>query len=305
MRLTLVGTGAMACLLGARLAPFAEVTLTGTWAEGLAALREHGIQLETATGLTRVPVRAAHLHSGPPPAEFALVLVKAWQTEAVARYLPSLLTPSGLALTLQNGLGHYEVLVAALGPERAALGSTTLGATLLGPGHVREGGAGPIYLADQHRLRPLVDVLRRAGLEVHPTPLANLHSLVWGKLVVNCGINALTALLRVPNGELLNRPEAAQLMEEAALECARVAEAQNIPLPFADPIARVREVAQKTATNRSSMFQDILRGAPTEIDAINGAVARAGAGLGIPTPVNETLWRLVRATVGRTQPQEA
>jgi 2-dehydropantoate 2-reductase len=119
-----------------------------------------------------------------------------------------------------------------------------------------------------------------------------------GKLAVNCGINALTALLRVPNGELLERPDAAELMALAANECAAVARKLGLTLPYAEAAAQARAVAAHTAINRSSMFQDILRGAPTEVDAINGAVARMGERLGVPVPVNTTLWRLVRALAG-------
>lgn len=293
--ITILGTGAMAGLFGARLAAVAEVSLVGTWAEGLAAIREHGILVEEAAGPLVARVQAAHLGDPIEPADLVLVLVKAWQTERIAPHLTSLLTSSGVALTLQNGIGNYEIIADAVGAARASLGTTLQGATLLGPGRVREGGPGPVHLADSPRLAPLVELLRSARFEVHPSPASDLQSLVWGKLVVNCGINALTALLRVPNGELLNRPDATVLMERAALECAQVAQAGHIHLPFADPLARVREVAQRTAVNHSSMFQDILRGAPTEIDAINGAVARAGARLGVSTPVNETLWRLVKA----------
>jgi 2-dehydropantoate 2-reductase len=290
MQLTLLGTGAMACLFGARLAGVAETTLVGAWAEGLAAIEERGIVVEESSGASStVRVRAARLGASVDPADLVLVLVKAWQTEKVAPHLVSLLKPDGVALTLQNGLGNLE----KLGP-RAHLGVTTVGATLLGPGRVRPGGAGPIHVAGPEWV---VELFRRAGFEAHRVDTAQVDSLVWGKLVVNCGINALTALLRVPNGELLDRPDAALLMERAATECAAVARAQGIALPFPDPVARVREVAQKTAVNRSSMFQDILRGAPTEIEAINGAVAREGERLGVPTPVNETLWRLVRAIV--------
>jgi 2-dehydropantoate 2-reductase len=297
MQLTLLGTGAMACLFGARLAAVADVTLIGTWAEGLAAIEERGIVVEDSGGASTVRVRAARLGAHVERADLALVLVKAWQTEKVAHHISNLLSPTGIALTLQNGLGNFERLAAALGPDRVALGVTTQGATLLGPGHVREGGRGPTHVADHPRLHSFIELLRAAGFDVHASPTSDLQSLVWGKLVVNCGINALTALLRVPNGELLNRPDAALLMERAATECAAVAQAKGIALPFPDPVARVREVAQKTATNRSSMFQDILRGAPTEIEAINGAVVREGERLGVPTPVNETLWRLVRAIV--------
>ncbi len=304
MRLTLLGTGAMACLFGARLAPLAEVTLAGTWPEGLAALQQRGIVLDDAAGSVTAPVRAARLDSELPPADFVIVLVKAWQTESIARQFSNSLFSNSLFITLQNGLGNLETLAAALGPERVTLGITTQGATLLGPGHVREGGRGPIHLPDDPRLTPLAKLLRAAGFEIIQSPISNLQSLLWGKLVVNCGINALTALLRVPNGELLNRPEATELMERAAQECAAVASALNYQLPFANPVERVREVAQKTAANRSSMFQDILRGAPTEIDAINGAVARRGAELNVPTPVNDVLWKLVKAMTRETKSEE-
>jgi 2-dehydropantoate 2-reductase len=289
MRITILGTGALACLFGARLADLAEVTLVGTWPAGLAALRSGGIVLEEAKAVVARRVAAAPLGRPIEPAELVLVLVKAWQTEQVAPYLAGLLKPEGTAVTLQNGLGNLE----KLGP-RACLGVTTQGATLLGPGRVRSGGEGPTQLAGPAWV---ADILTRAGLKAHAVEAAQIDGLVWGKLAVNCGINALTALLRVPNGELLERPDARQLMERAAAECADVAEARGVRLPFTDPAAQAREVARCTAGNQSSMFQDLLRGAPTEIDAINGAVAREGRRLGRPAPVNEVLWQLVKASV--------
>jgi 2-dehydropantoate 2-reductase len=276
------------------LAAVAEVTLVGTWPEGLAALRTRGITVE---GETTALVHAAHLTESILPADFALILVKAWQTPAIAAQLPRLLKSDGLALTLQNGIGNWEMLAEALGAEHAWPGVTTQGATLLGPAHVREGGRGLTHLPDHPHLTLLAKLLRAASFDVSQAPISDLESLLWGKLVVNCGINALTALLRVSNGELLNRPPAAYLMERAAEECARVAQASDIDLPFTNAAERVRAVARATADNHSSMFQDILRGAPTEIDAINGAVVHRGATVNVLTPVNETLWRLVKALI--------
>jgi 2-dehydropantoate 2-reductase len=293
MRITLLGTGALACLFGAKLAPLATVTLVGTWAEGLAALEKHGIILEEGRRTSTVRVGAANIACPTEPADLVMVLVKAWQTDSVAPYLPRLLKPSplGATVTLQNGLGNRE----ALGP-RTFQGVTTLGATLFGPGHVRLGGDGPTHIAGPAWI---AKTLSRAGLEVHSVDSSQMDSLVWGKLAVNCGINALTALLRVPNGGLLERPEAAYQMEQAAAECAAVARAKGIRLPYANAAAQVREVARRTALNRSSMLQDILRGAPTEIDAINGAVVREGQRLGVPTPVNEGLCSAVQALYER------
>ncbi len=279
----------MAGFFGARLARVADVTLVGTWTEGLAAIARSGIVLETPDGEEAFGVKAVRLGMPLPPADLVLVLVKAWQTDRVAREVPALTARDGHVLTLQNGLGNVEKLGA-----RALLGVTSQGATLLGPGRVRPGGDGPTHIAGPDSLARL---FRSAGLDATAVEPARGASLAWGKLAVNAGINALSAILNVPNGELLARPEARTLMEQAANEVAAVARAKGIALPFADAAAEARRVALATAANLSSMLQDVLRGAPTEIDAINGAVVREGARLGVPTPANETLLRLVAARV--------
>ena len=285
----------MAGLFGGRLASYADVTLLGSWKEGLDAVRERGIRLQENGEVKKVQVKATDDPSECEGVNIALVVVKSWQTEMAAKMLGTCLASDGVALTLQNGLGNIEVLEAAIGPERAALGVTTTGATLLGPGTIRAGGSGPTYVAPHPRLEPLVELLETSGFEVHAA--SDLVSLLWGKLVVNTGINALTALLEVRNGELLESSHARSLMNAAALETAQVAEAQGIKLPYDDPSQEVEAVARRTAENDSSMLQDIRRGAPTEVDAINGAVVREGERLGVPTPVNRSLWNLVRAKV--------
>ena len=138
-------------------------------------------------------------------------------------------------------------------------------------------------------------MLRAGGFTVEVLPEAG--DLVWSKLVINAAINPLTALLRVPNGELLSRPSARTLMGLAAGEAATVAEALNFRLAYDDPAAAAEGVARRTAANHSSMLQDLLRGAPTEIDAICGAIVAAGAERSVPTPVIQTLWLLVKALV--------
>ena len=291
----IAGSGAMACLFGARLSPHADVTLLGTWPEGVAALQRHGVRLEAGGMETRHAVSVTSDPADCRGARFALVLVKSWQTGRTSAMLADCLAPDGVALTLQNGLGNLEVLRSALGPERAALGVTTMGATLVEPGAVRVGGTGPTYVARHPRLEAPLGLLRQAGFEVEVED--DLASVQWGKLAVNAGINPLTALLRVANGALLEDAHARAILGEAAREAAAVAAALGLRLPYRDPAAQAEQVAGRTAGNRSSMLQDVLRGAPTEIDAINGAVAEAGERLRVPTVVNRTLWRLVRAAV--------
>ena len=293
----IVGTGALATLFAARLAESRHlVTMLGTWKDGLDALSKNGARLVDDNGKEyQFDVQVTNNPRECVGIKHALVLVKAWQTEHVARQLADCLAEDGVAVTLQNGLGNRETLAQRLGPDRVALGTTTTGATLLGPGLVREGGEGIISIEEHPALGPIEEALRAAKFNVHI--VEDAQSLVWGKLVINAAINPLTALLRVPNGQLLERPSARRMMSSLAHETAQVASAEKINLPFTDPIAAAEVVARKTSANHSSMFQDVLRGAPTEIDAICGAVVKAAQKHHIHTPANWACWNLVKALV--------
>lgn len=270
----------------------------GTWPEGLAALRSQGVRLVETDGSGQAySVKVVTDASDCLAPRLALVLVKSWQTERVAQQLDACLAPEGLALTLQNGLGNRERLVEVLGASRVALGVTTYGATLVEPGCVRPGGTGSVSLGLHPRITALADLLAEAGFAVELVP--EVDSLLWSKLVINASINPLTALLRVPNGELLAHPETRALLASATGEAAAVASACGQALIYPDPVAAAEVVARQTAGNTSSMLQDVLRGAPTEIDAICGAIVTAGDACGIPVPVNRTLWLLVKALVDR------
>jgi len=291
----IVGTGALASLFAARLAAKdIVVTMLGTWREGLAALRQYGVTLVQPNGKQQAyPVHVTDNPKDCKGAKYALVLVKSWQTQRAAVQLAQCLGSGGVALTLQNGLGNQEVLAKELGEARVALGVTTTGATLLSSGRVRPGGEGVVSIGSHPGVDPLVNLLTEAGFSVEV--LDDVDTLIWGKLVVNAAINPMTAILQVPNGELLKRDSARQLSAELAREVAAVARALSIQLAYDDPVAVAETVMEKTATNNSSMFQDIQRGAPTEIDAICGAVVEVGERMGVETPMNRALWLLIRA----------
>jgi 2-dehydropantoate 2-reductase len=294
-RVLVAGTGAMACLFGARLARSgrARVTLAGTWEDGLRALRADGIRLEEADErdeVVRVGVR--HLHEPGEPADHVLVLVKSHQTAAVAPAVARALGPDGLAVTLQNGLGNRESLEAAVGRGRVGSGVVAVGATLLAPGCVRATPGSVALGSGAPRIEELQALLAAAGFVVAVEK--DLDRLVWRKLAVNCAINPLSALAGRLNGELLESAESRETLVKAATEVAAVAAAKGIELG-ADAGALVLAVARETGANRSSMLQDLDRGARTEIDAMNGAVVREARALGVPVPVNEALWRAVLA----------
>jgi 2-dehydropantoate 2-reductase len=291
----IIGTGALASLFAARLAQAGcDVIMLGTWKEGLDAIRENGIRLiDTHGNENQLAVRATADPRDCSGTRHALVLVKAWQTERAAEQLKECLADDGLALTLQNGLGNRETLMQSLGRSRVALGVTTTGATLLSPGLVKAGGDGPISIERNPALGPLEEALTSASFNIQLVDDA--LALIWGKLVINSAINPLTALLRVKNGELLERPTARAMMGQLARETAQVATAENIHLPFMDPVAAAEEVARKTAANQSSMLQDVLRGATTEIDAICGAVVKTAEKHKLSVPANWACWQLIKA----------
>jgi len=295
----IVGTGALATLFAARLSQAGYfVTMLGSWKAGLDALQKDGARLMDSNGTEhQFQVQAISDPRQCRGIKYALVLVKAWQTMEVAEQLKECLAEDGLAVTLQNGIGNRETLARSLGLTRVALGVTTTGATLLGPGLAREGGEGVISIERNPALGPVDEALKSAEFNVNV--VEDAQSLIWGKLVINAAINPLTAILRVPNGRLLELPSARDMMSALAKETAQVAEAENIRLPFPNPVTVAEDVARRTAANHSSMLQDVLRGAPTEIDAICGAVVEMGQKHTIDTPANQACWKLVRAIAGR------
>jgi len=299
MEILILGAGAMGSLFGALLAPLAEVCLFTTNAGHARAINREGLTLTGMDGTVRrfgIRVLTDGSHYGG-KADLILLCTKARSTGEAAATAQRLVAEDGLVLTLQNGLGNLERIVAVVGAERAAAGTTAQAATLLAPGHVRHAGRGPTVLAADlgqlSAITAIAELFNRAGIDTQI--VEDGDALLWSKLIVNVGINALTALLRVPNGVLAQVPECEQLMAQAVDEAVAVARALQINLGGETQLERVRQVCALTSANRASMLQDILRGAPTEIDVINGAVVAKGLEVGVPTPVNLLLTQLVKA----------
>jgi 2-dehydropantoate 2-reductase len=223
--------------------------------------------------------------------------VKSYSTEEAGRALKPLLGEKGVVVTLQNGVGNVETLGSIFGRERVLGGVTAEGATLLGPGRIRHAGHGETFLGPAGGpgapAELLASALNSAGFKSRT--VEDVDNLIWGKLIVNVGINALAAILRVRNGLLPDLAGARSVMEDAVKEAVAVAGKKGIRLPYADPMGRVVEVCRATAGNVASMLQDVLKQKPTEVDFINGAVVREGDALGVPTPVNRTLTSIVKA----------
>lgn len=298
MKIAVLGAGAMGSLYGGMLAEAGnEVVLIDLWQEHIGAVNRDGLTIDSPGG-TRVVrnITGVTEPSAAGEADLVLVFVKAAATAEAADRARGLAGPGTTVLTLQNGLGNVEALCSVFGARRVIAGTTGHGSTMAAPGHIRHAGEGDTVVGgldggSAARATALAALFERAGIAVKITE--NVIGLIWTKLLVNVGINALTAVTGLKNGGLLDFPETKELLSAAVLEAVAVAEAKGIRLETADPVGHTLSVARKTAENRSSMLQDITAGRQTEISVINGAVAAEGERLGVPVPVNTVLTKLV------------
>jgi 2-dehydropantoate 2-reductase len=299
MRVTVIGPGAVGLLWAGRLAQAgAQVALLDHRPERAQRLNDEGIFLEDDQGHVNHHMSASALPQVLNETDLALVCVKAYQTEEVAEVLGEHLGLDGRALTLQNGVGNVEALVSTLGPARVMGGITSEGSTLVKEGHVRHAGKGQTHLGPAEGpldsfTQEVAALLNNAGFATQA--VEGCQNLIWTKLIINVGINALTAILGVPNGRLLELPHAALLMEQVVNEAVQVGSKLGINFIHDEMLEAVREVAKRTAKNVSSMLQDVRSKRHTEVQFINGAVLDKGGELGLACPYNAALTNMVLA----------
>ena len=298
MRIAVVGAGAMGSIFGGLLAEAGEdVTLVDVWRAHVDAINSRGLRMKGISGDRTVWVRATTYPHAEAAVDLILVFVKSYDTLQAARDALPMASEETIFLTLQNGLGNIEKIGEVAGSTRVVGGCTSQGSTLLGPGEIYHAGRGSTTVGELDgtitaRARRISEVFTGAGIETEVSP--NIEGAIWSKVLVNVGINALTGLTGMKNGELLHVPEIKALMRQAVEEAWEVAAAMGVRIDLDDPVARVYQVAEATADNTSSMLQDIQRGRPTEIDALNGAIVDLGDRLNIDTPVNEALTAAVK-----------
>ncbi len=289
MRIAIVGAGAIGCLFGSRLYRAGHSVLLIHHDRRIAAsIKNKGVRLrelsgrvvrayiETKSGLTR--------HDSP---ELVMVTVKAYDTEEVASLIEK--------FSLQNGLGSVENLQNHLGSDSIIAGTTTEGAVTTGPGEVVHTGSGMTWVGETNgtvseRCHIIEMAFRRAGFSTIITK--GIQGVLWTKAIVNSAINPISALTRVRNGDLQKTPELREVALEIIGEGSAVARANGILLK-PSPKSLLQKILASTPTNKSSMLQDIEAGRKTEIRQLNGMISRLGGAVGVSTPLNDILAKLV------------
>jgi len=298
MKIVIVGPGAMGCLLAA----FLSKIKTDLWLfdhnqERAAKLTQSGITLTGISGEWQCRPKASTESKEIGAVDLLIICVKSYDTKTALSHCKGLVGEKTAVLTLQNGLGNIESISEAVGVEKVIGGVTNLGATLLDTGKVRHAGKGETVIGRIDgkvtvEMRVIRESFNKAGLETHISK--DIKALLWSKLIINAGINALTAITRLNNGKLTEFEGTRKIMRQAVTEAIRIAKRKRIKLIYDDPLAKVETVCEATGENISSMLQDVLRKKRTEIDFINGVIVRLGQELGIPVPTNALLADLVK-----------
>ncbi|PRP77059.1 3-methyl-2-oxobutanoate hydroxymethyltransferase [Planoprotostelium fungivorum] len=309
--ITVVGGGAMASLVCARLAATGQhdVWMISSWAEHMDIINRSGLIIQNTDRSTqRVHFRATatpdEVLQTSGPSDLTIVLVKSPQTQQAAQVAARVTRcGTGAVLTLQNGVGNREILSEAVSdPEMVVQGVTSQASYVVQSGLVWHTGHGPTTISGNHRSTTLIaDVLTRAGIPCGMSD--NLDKMLWSKLIVNAGINPLTALLRVKNGVIAENTRALGILRETVREGVEVAHARGIDIAGPEQsLENVLAVARATRDNTSSMLVDLMRGATTEIESINGAIVRDGEKYHVPTKTNRMLCDLVSMAGGISTP---
>lgn len=299
MKICVLGAGALGCAIGGVLTEAGhEVWLINRNTAQVEAMSQRGLVLRSdgidRTVRVRVVTTAAGVSPASGPADLLIVLVKSFHTAEAMHSALGLLGPETVVLSLQNGLGHVDILAGIVGGERVLAGKTYAGGTQLAPGYVEAGTRGKRTLIGEPagglsaRATAIAGAFSAAGLDT--TVSDNIMGVAWDKLLINVATGALSAITRLTYGGLYSVPEVEACALAAVAEAMAVARASGVTLSIDNP-AQAWQMASAGLPYefKASMLQSLEKGSVTEVDYINGAVVRQGALCGVPTPVNQTL----------------
>ena len=299
MRFCVVGAGAMGGVYGLSLIDAGyEVDFLDVNLDHIKSVKKDGFKISGIGGQRVQKVNiSAHENDFVNSADVVLFQAHTTGTKSAANSVATVLKPDGWVITLQNGIGNIEALSAVLGEERVVGGISYHSAALEDLGHVSHTNDGTTFIGELNgaiskRVKDLAEAFKKASLS--PEITADILGVIWGKFVVNCGINPLCAVTGLRSGEIARNNAAAEMQTKILEEIMAVVEAKGIKLPNNDMITYVKRLT-RARYNKPSMQQHIEAGRLTEIDALNGALVSEAKSLNISVPFNEALVNLVKA----------
>jgi 2-dehydropantoate 2-reductase len=299
MRIAVMGTGGTGGYFGGLLARAGEDVTFIARGGHLEAIRNNGLTVKSVlAGDFTIPVNATADPHGIGPVDFILFCVKAYDNAVAADQIRPLTGPETVVLSVQNGIDNEQQIGEVIGPEHIVGCVSYVSSTIESPGVIAQtAGPGKIVLGEMkggtsHRTEKLQSMLQKSGItaELH----SDIQVALWQKFLAICGVNGITALTRLPMGEILACGETRNLLRSTMEEVEAVARAcgANVPEGCVDQF--IEFFSSQEPSLRGSMYYDLAAGRRLELDVLNGTVVRLGSEHGIPTPMNFAIYAALK-----------
>jgi 2-dehydropantoate 2-reductase len=297
MRICVVGCGAVGSLFAAHLAKAgeAEVWAYDVWNEHTDAMRANGLRLSGAADFT-AQLNATSDPKSLPRCDYGIVATKAIHTGAAIAQVAHIFDENSAVCSVQNGVGNEEIIAEHV--KRVIRGTTFPAGHPIAPGHIGYDIAGDTWIGPfeptstpMAKVEELAGLMTRAGMNT--IALTDARGAQWTKLIFNAATNPVGALTLLHHGAATRFAPTGQLFDDLIAEGEAVAKKLGIAL-HGDPRALVQKGANAPGKHRASMLQDVIAKRQTEVDFMNGAIVQRGENIGVPTPLNRTMWELIK-----------
>jgi 2-dehydropantoate 2-reductase len=299
LKITILGAGAMGCMMAGFLVKRHDVILVDVWKEHIEAINDKGLCIRFQGEETVVHPKATTDPEQAKGADLVIVFVKSIQTAEALEKNKAVLGDGALVLSLQNGYGNDQDILKFVPKNNIIMGTTDRAASVLGPGLVNNSGGRYIHIGplgeDMSGAGKIAAVFRECGLDTDVYDAKHVNEMIWDKLIINCANNALVALLDINTPRLLQE-HLSDSFKMLLSESVKVSRACG--LPFEESVYVEKNIALLKSLSkeaRTSMWQDVNKKRRTEIDRMNGAIVRLGREKGVPTPCSELVVHLIHA----------
>jgi 2-dehydropantoate 2-reductase len=297
MKICVVGCGAVGSLFAAHLAKAgeAEVWAYDVWKEHTDAIRANGLRLSGAADFT-ARLNATSDPKSLPRCDYGIVATKAIHTRTAIAQVAHIFDENSVVCSVQNGVGNEEIIAEQV--KCVIRGTTFPAGHPIAPGHIGYDIKGDTWIGPfeptntpMATVEELAGLITRAGMNT--IPLRDARGAQWTKLIFNASTNPVGALTLLHHGAATRFAPTGQLFNDLIAEGEAVAKKLGIEL-HGDPRALVQKGANAPGKHRASMLQDVLAKRQTEVDFMNGAIVEWGEKIGVPTPLNRTMWALIK-----------
>ncbi|MDR3355460.1 MAG: 2-dehydropantoate 2-reductase [Synergistaceae bacterium] len=299
MKISILGAGAMGCMMSGFLVKHHEVCLVDVWKEHVDEINRNGLRIRFNGEVETVHPKAVTNPEDAKGADLVIVFVKSIQTADALERSKALLGGDTLVLSLQNGYGNDQDIKKFVPEKNIIMGTTDRAASVLGPGFVNNSGGRYIHIGplgdDMSGAQRIAAAFRECGLDTDVYDSREVNAMIWDKLIINCTNNALVAILDINTPQLADEPlsDAFKMLLRESVDVAR---ACGFPFEYDVYVEKDYALLKSLAKEaRTSMWQDVNKKRRTEIDRMNGAIVKLGREKGVPTPCSEMIVHLVHA----------